>query len=379
MATQGQAPSRLYALDALRGVAALSVVFWHWQHFWFRGGRIAPEFTREAQPLFDVFFFVYRNGSLAVDLFFTLSGFIFYWLYASAIADRGVSAKQFFVLRFSRLYPLHLCTLLAVAVGQAAYSSIHGSSFVYQFNDVRHFLLNLLMLPSVGLERGFSFNAPVWSVSIEVLLYALFFVLCRYSLSRPLHLAGLSLLGFALIVTNVFPPLARGLASFFLGGLTYWVYASLRLRADLPLWTATIATTTAALWGLVVSMSAGIGALRDFAPPGLFGPLFALAVLFPLTILSLALLETRYGPIARRLSFLGDISYSSYLWHFPLQLALVVAVPHFADPAVFFTSVQALVLYFVLLVALSLASYHYMEMPAQRLIRRGHIRPKKPN
>jgi hypothetical protein len=28
---------RFYALDAMRGLAALSVVFWHWPHFFFTG------------------------------------------------------------------------------------------------------------------------------------------------------------------------------------------------------------------------------------------------------------------------------------------------------------------------------------------------------
>ncbi|WP_257012247.1 acyltransferase family protein [Pseudomonas moraviensis] len=69
-------PERLYALDALRGIAALAVVFWHWQHFFFQGAAPGP-LQREDQPLYSLFSLFYRHGGDAVSLFFSLSGFIF--------------------------------------------------------------------------------------------------------------------------------------------------------------------------------------------------------------------------------------------------------------------------------------------------------------
>ena len=89
-----------------------------------------------------------------MDLFFALSGFIFFWLYAEAITERRVSAREFFVLRFSRLYPLHLATLLAVAAEQTLFLHLTGRYFVYGGNDGYHFLLNLGMASSWGFERG---------------------------------------------------------------------------------------------------------------------------------------------------------------------------------------------------------------------------------
>jgi peptidoglycan/LPS O-acetylase OafA/YrhL len=159
-----QPPRHLHSLDALRGVAALTVVFWHWQHFFWTGDAPPADFRVESQPLFSVFFLFYRNGTRAVDLFFLLSGFIFFWIYASKISEGTVSAGRFFMLRFSRLYPLHLVTLLLVAAGQYAYAAANGNFFVYPANDAYHFVLNLLLIPSIGLERGgLSFNSPIWS------------------------------------------------------------------------------------------------------------------------------------------------------------------------------------------------------------------------
>ncbi|WWL43599.1 hypothetical protein V5O39_17130 [Pseudomonas parakoreensis] len=74
--------------------------------------------------------------------------------------------------RFSRIYPLHLLTFLAVALLQKIYSAHTGNAFVYPFNDAWHALLNVFLAPAWGLEQGWSFNGPAWSISVEVLLYA---------------------------------------------------------------------------------------------------------------------------------------------------------------------------------------------------------------
>lgn len=215
MAQKNVGPCRFHSLDALRGIAALAVVFWHWQHFFFEGSSLPKDF-KQAQmlPMFDALRIFYERGWLAVDLFFSLSGFIFFWLYAEAINGRRVSGKKFFVLRFSRLYPLHLFTLLVVALEQVCFSSIKGNDFVYSLNDLRHFALNLVLLPSVGLERGYSFNAPIWSVSVEVVLYIAFFALCLVSKPRLLLIIGITLITFSL---DFYSPIQHGFKSFFLG------------------------------------------------------------------------------------------------------------------------------------------------------------------
>ena len=196
-------PDRLYSLDILRGFASLSVVFWHWQHF-FIGTTLKSTFKAEDQPLFNVFFLLYNSGDLAVDLFFSLSGFIFFWLYPQRIYHNIVSARDFFILRFSRLYPLHLITLIVVAVGQLNFNRIMGSNFIYKENDIFHFILNLFFMSSVGLERGNSFNALIWSVSVECCLYAIFFVLCKFIKLNNFMVGLISLLGFPLYVRDTF-------------------------------------------------------------------------------------------------------------------------------------------------------------------------------
>ena len=109
-------PKRLYSLDVTRGIAALAVVLWHWQHFAFNGSAPPLDFDSTSQPLYIPLKIFYERGDWAVQYFFLLSGFIFFWLYASAIAKKEISFIRFWIQRISRLYPLHLVTLIVVAL-----------------------------------------------------------------------------------------------------------------------------------------------------------------------------------------------------------------------------------------------------------------------
>lgn len=365
------APQRFYSLDVLRGVAALSVVFWHWQHFFVgtRPGIVA----NENLPLFSAFSLLYRHGWMAVDLFFALSGFVFFWLYARKVAASAISPWTFAVLRLSRLYPLHLLTLLLVAGGQYWFMSRLGAHFVYAHNDTPHFLLNLAFASSWGLERGLSFNAPVWSVSVEVMLYALFYLYCRLLPVRLPALLALALCGY--LLAHIYAPLGRGIGSFFLGGATYFAYVALARSARAATYERMIGALAAGAWLLGVA-AIWSGAVQLAGPvqfnpaqPGVIAKYWVTAFLFPLTILWLALTETRHGGFGRKYAFLGDLSYSSYLLHFPLQMLVMgVLIQARATQEVFYSPVL-LLLFFAVLIAVSLASHRYFEVPVQRYLR----------
>jgi len=154
---------RLYSLDAARAIAALAVVLQHWQHFLWQDRFAAPT---EASPLYWLFSPFYDKGARAVTFFFCLSGFIFYWLYAQKVRERTVGPASFAMLRLSRLYPLHLATLLACIALQWPLTAMLGHPVVVENNDFRHFLLNLPLIHYWGFEDGYSFNGPSWSISV---------------------------------------------------------------------------------------------------------------------------------------------------------------------------------------------------------------------
>ncbi|RZJ64012.1 MAG: acyltransferase, partial [Flavobacterium sp.] len=111
-------PKYFFLLDIFRGFAALSVVMYHWEKFYVTTDEALASFNHSHQPLYSIFYLFYDAGDVAVDLFFLISGFVFFYLYSKKIAEGGISAGSFFTLRFSRLYPLHFATLLFVLVAQ---------------------------------------------------------------------------------------------------------------------------------------------------------------------------------------------------------------------------------------------------------------------
>src|SRR5690606_2751289 len=80
----------------------------------------------------------------------------------------------------ARLYPLHFATLLLVAGLQALSFHLQLEFQIYPYNDLYHFVLNLFFVSHWGLEAGDSFHAPIWSVSVEVFIYILFWLLLKY-------------------------------------------------------------------------------------------------------------------------------------------------------------------------------------------------------
>ena len=282
---------RYYLLDLLRGTASLAVLFWHYQHFFYVSpGVFQPGFTSSAQPFFGAFWPLYLYGWTAVQLFYVLSGFVFFFQYSEALAADKIGAWKFFVLRFSRLYPLHFVTLVAVAVLQLLSLRTLGQPTVYPLNDFYHFVLNLLFISHWGLQYGWAFNAPVWSVSIEVLLYIVFFMVAS---SAKNAVAGAKLATVAAVAGFFgfwFAPgtlcqIATGVFCFYLGGLV-WLGLQRLVSNDSGLRSVKIAGVAAA--GVLGLSIVGLTTIAPNTPPWL---LILFGMSFPGAIMLLAALQ----------------------------------------------------------------------------------------
>lgn len=346
-------PKRIYSLDILRGLAAISVVFWHWQHFFYDGGKLGA-FVREHQPFYSIFSLLYHRGNLAVELFFSISGFVFFWLYSKKVAEGEMKAKQFTIDRFSRLYPLHIATFLLVILLQAIYTRTHETFFVYQTNDPFHAALNILLMPAWGFEEGWSFNAPIWSVSIEVMLYAVFFLICLTGRARyALAIASIAA-GYFIYQSNY--KIGTGVFTFFCGGTAYLICDFLLKR---------IGQTATAIVATSVAIASWVALVRI---PGL--NMFLLTgIAYPASIALLALLDRYFQRLTSKLSFIGDISYSSYLIHFSLQIVFAMVVDSLDLSRDIFYSPWIMITFLTMLIPICLASHKLFEMPLQKTIR----------
>ncbi|SFO54999.1 Peptidoglycan/LPS O-acetylase OafA/YrhL, contains acyltransferase and SGNH-hydrolase domains [Mesorhizobium sp. NFR06] len=155
---------RLYGLDALRGVAALAVATFH----------LAETYHLPAVPI---------GYSVAVDLFFILSGFVMTRTYEDRLRD-GLTTLGFIGLRYRRLFlPLAIGSTIGLAVTAAMLGPSIPMTAAY--------LLILLFLPAGG-PHAFALNVPAWSVFVEIVANALHgAIFARLSNARLLVLTGL--------------------------------------------------------------------------------------------------------------------------------------------------------------------------------------------
>ncbi len=346
--------NRLLGLELLRFGSALSVLFWHYQHFFYVGDQPVGLVTEEL-PLYFLLRAFYRFGSHGVEVFWCISGFIFFWKYRTSVAEKTITLKKFFVLRFSRLYPLHFVTLLLVALLQAMYFARTGTYFVFQNNDLKHFVVQLFLANGWWYAEDYSFNGPVWSISREVPVYFFFFLTLRFvSRSAWVNIAILSA-WLSATIARVSPALLDCLGFFYLGGLT----AILAQSAERTRHRNVIRSIVLVA---VVAVPVALYASSLYRHPDF---LWIFMRTYVPTLLFVGAHPLIVGPFARKvIEAAGNMTYSSYLLHFPLQLSIVLIWGSIAP-----NSVGVFAAFMVATLASSYAVYRYFEKPAQDAIR----------
>ena len=358
-----QEDDRLIGIELLRFAAAFGVLIWHYQNFLI-GGPDHPDFIPQAQPLYALLAPLYAYGDSGVELFWCISGFIFTWKYLQPNYDGGVSFGRFIWLRFSRLYPLHFATLLLVAALNAAYFARHGAYFLYPVNDLKHFLLNLGFASYWGFQADKSFNGPIWSVSVEILVYFLFFGLSRIRLGNVW-----TDIGIAILASAVYALLRRyaGIKLEVFGAITFFYIGATACRMNallVALPPHRRRAATAALSGTVLLTCVLVGShVLKIAGASL--------VMFPAAIL---LAQRAIRPRSLRwrsaIEAVGNLTYASYLIHFPLQLTIVLILESTPFTAVdLFYGPWLLPAYLILVLGLSVPVFRGFERPAQQWLR----------
>ncbi len=304
------ASSKLLGLELVRFACAMAVLMWHYRHFAMIGD--AHLMAGPTAPLDALLFPFYNFGFWGVQVFWAISGFIFYWKYAESISQRTVDPKRFFWLRFSRLYPLHFITLLIVGALQPAYMALAGHPFVFVNNGIGQFALHLFMADQWFGSHALGFNAPVWSVSSEVLVYFAFFILLRTFGRSPMIIVGAITGGMWSLWSGVtWPALICG-AYFFAGGAAAEWRAG-RRAAGRPRETMLLSASVVALavLGLAIQRAPSSHAIGTWL-------LIATPPFLLIAASDWRIPERWHRPIQAA----GNLTYSTYLTHFPLQLAL---------------------------------------------------------
>jgi peptidoglycan/LPS O-acetylase OafA/YrhL len=293
--------SRLQPLDALRGIAALGVVFFH--------------FTLH-HPTYEKYF---RFGTTGVDLFFIISGFVIFMS-----LQKAHSIRMFAVNRISRLYPAYWMGVLF----SFALISIH---FHYspKYAIDRPWLTLAGNLTMVQYYLGVQdLEGPYWTMIVEMIFYVLMGLIFFLGQMKRIHIIG-SALCATLIV-----------AAFFVDN-TMWVkdiFMKLPLLYHFPLFYAGIVfydrytqilSRNRFLLGLAITLAAQMTLFPHTwrACKHMSQAEYAVVLIFFFGLFSL-FIAGKLQRIANRITlFFGKISFPLYLTHQYLSINLII--PYF--------------------------------------------------
>ncbi|MEA3535451.1 acyltransferase [Rhizobium sp. CC-YZS058] len=206
--------NRLAHLDSLRGLAALSVIYYHVAEFALKTGKVS--FGAE-HALFALLTEWADLGKIAVAVFFAISGFVIPY---SILKPREQPLKHFVISRFFRLYPAFW---LSIPVGLLVLFVMLNRPFTLPM-----VLANLTMVQQF---LGFpNIIGVYWTLQIELIFYAIsagLFVIGWLGKARMVAATTLLFLGAALLAA----------------ALRYWTGKSLPVAIPLGL--------TVMFWGLL--------------------------------------------------------------------------------------------------------------------------------
>jgi peptidoglycan/LPS O-acetylase OafA/YrhL len=322
-------------IQALRAVAVLTVVVYH---LW-----------PAALP----------GGFSGVDVFFAISGFLITAHLLREVDRHGrPSLLRFWARRARRLLPAALLTLLVCAIATLVLvPHLYWQQFLTEIGASTTFLQNWqLAADAVDYLAADNRPSPVqhfWSLSAEEQFYAVWPILilvAAWTARRRLAIAVVltTVTGLSL-ACSVLQTAANPAAAYFatptrawefgLGGLLALAGGRSRLRQGVR---------TALSWAGLVAI--GLAAALYSAATPFPGAAALLPVLGALAVIHAGLPVTRWAPswllTTRPAQFLGDVSYSAYLWHWPL----LVFAP-FAGPGADATATRVIVAVLTVLLA----------------------------
>lgn len=370
----------LPALTGLRFVAALSVVFFHYQF-------LVPGFAKRITPGANIV----HSGFVGVSLFFVLSGFILAYTYLSPGVGMIGSLDAFWQARVARVYPVYLFALIFSAPLFIDVAFFHQVGVTHLRDVIKTAILTPLLLQGWTPKKAWMWDGPAWSLSAEAFFYLLFpFIGARVARLRTkwifivataaylCALAGPLLYGTyhpdglgrvtpttygPWIAFMKFSPVVH-LPEFVIGVCAGAIF--LRRRTGASAWAKWVAMLT--LMAIVVALMSGDVIPFLLLNDGVLAPLFA-ALIYALAAgpgLVADILSTKL------MQLLGGASYALYLLHLPLSNYLDRAwiASSGKAPAGLF----ALASFVLAAVALSVAVYRWIEVPARSWLRRKEWR-----
>jgi len=327
---------RVFILDPLRGLAALSVV---WYHFSSTGNFTDAEYLSKWLTASG------KNAWAGVEIFFVISGFVLPY----ALSKNGYRLHHYGLFLWKRLvrleppYLVSIAIVLLIAAISPLAPSFHGEAFHWDWPR----LFSHLGYLSSFLHYQW-YNIVYWTLAIELQFYlsiALLFPLLvhRNIATRMVVVAGLLLLS---LLSSQDYLLFKYLPFFSLGIVSFQYYSGL-MR---PL----------AWWFWIV-----LGACFCFYTLGMAATLFAVGAAMAIAAAKSFEGSSQTGsPAWQFLTWMGTLSYSLYLLHVPVGGRVINLGARFVSGPL--GQIVVLALAILLSLFASWLLHRFVEKPSQR-------------
>jgi len=355
---------RFYQLDSLRGLAAITVVFLHFQNVFLPAQAIAH--LGHTQRLLFMLVSPLATGNNAVVVFFVLSGFV---LMLPFLKGTWPPYRLFVLRRILRIYGPYLVALLIAMAGAWIYSGPRDlgdwlAGPWAQPPTLRSAIDHLLLVGIYPIQ----FNPIFWTLVVEM----------RVSLIFPVLATGV--LRFRARYVVLFALLLAAIARF-------------SIREGLPLDMLTLEYTGMFVCGMVLARNlstvgqsfshlpkilrilAGIGSLALYLVAGRLhhgtdSAITAASISF-IVVAMYSTTATRLLNMAV-LRLLGRISYSLYLSHVPVLMVIAIYLGHRCS------ALLLLPLYVISAIGVAALFYLVVERPFTQLSRRvAHVQVRE--
>ncbi len=347
---------RMIYLDVLRVMAAYMIILYHFQSQMDFGAAAGAVRARLA------------GFTLAVDLFFFLSGFVLSSVYTGNVRTLS-DYREFMVKRVARIIPLHWATFGIFALFGLLYAAGKLPSNHPEIYDPSCILPNLLLLHSYNLCSNLTFNYVSWSISAEMGMYILFPLLAMLAVKRaalPVVVAIIVILtivserdGWLWLEWMFDGGVLRALPSFLLGVISYY---HRQMLGRLP---------HAARW-------LGLACLVWFVGSMLQCPkMLMLPLVYGIGGLGIAASEQPSSLIARRVALLTQTTYSLYMLHPLVQSVLLTGIGAGALKLTGVAMNLFVLAAMVLLIPISWLSLVFFERPSRRWVTKKLAKPRR--
>jgi peptidoglycan/LPS O-acetylase OafA/YrhL len=346
--------SRAYRedIDWLRAIAVLAVVAFHF----------------EAPAVF--------GGFVGVDIFFVISGYLITGIVLSEVTAGTFSFAQFYERRVRRLLPALYAMVALTAVPSFHYLlTSERLEFFRSVTAVVTFTSNFFFWFQTGYFDHAAVEKPLlhtWSLAVEEQFYLalplLLWGLLRFAQGRrlalPIALVALGLASFALSIWLM--KTDRSANAFFMSPPRAWEFliGGLIAAPGFPVRRHALAQATARGIALLLLAIPIFGLRQGPGFPGFnaLAPCIGAAMFIWSGIGVPTRTRSRFSPLGI-VKFFGQISYSLYLWHWPL-----FTFARFSKAGLVLDAGDKVAL-FALTVAISWSSWRFVEQPfrARRL------------